>query len=509
MGTGTFRGWFFGARASKKRTHKNFPAPHKKQVASMNNEPIDYSRKWYVMTAVSLGIFLATIDGSIVNVALPTLVRELHTDFATVQWVVLAYLLTLTTLTLSVGRLADMWGKKSIYMSGFVLFTLSSMLCGLAPTVGWLIGFRVVQAIGAAMVFALGSAIVTEAFPPQERGRALGITGLVVSVGIVIGPTLGGILIEGFSWHWIFFVNLPVGILGTFLVWRFIRATKPGGEQRFDYWGAVTLFVALLALLLALTLGQNWGFGDNRVLLLLVIWLVFMVIFVVLERITTQPMIDLALFRNRLLNVNLLTGLIVFIAVAGAIILIPFYLENVLGYDTRQVGLLLAALPVALGVTAPISGLLSDYLGTRPLTVIGLAVLAGGYYALSTLTVEATVGDFIWRYGVIGLGVGIFQSPNNSAVMGSAPRERLGVVSGLLAVTRTLGQTTGIAVLGALWAGRVFFHEGESLSEGVTAATAAAQVAGLHDTFIAAAGLMVVALGLAIWGLLQSRQMTK
>lgn len=472
----------------------------------MNNEPIDYSRKWYVMIAVSLGIFLATIDGSIVNVALPTLVRELQTDFATVQWVVLAYLLTLTTLMLSVGRLADMLGKKSIYGTGFVVFTLASALCGLAPTVVWLIGFRVLQAVGAAMVFALGSAIVTEAFPPQERGQALGITGLIVSLGIVIGPTLGGILIEGFSWHWIFFVNVPVGILGTLLVWKFIASTKPSGRQRFDYGGGLTLFVALLALLLALTLGQNWGFTDSRVWLLLATWLIFMFVFVRLERTTAHPMIDLRLFGNRLLNVNLITGFMVFIAISGAIVLIPFYLENVLGYNTRQVGFMLAALPVALGVTAPVSGWLSDRWGTRPLTVIGLAVLGVAYYTLSTLTNTATVFAFVWRYALIGLGVGIFQSPNNSAVMGSAPREQLGVVSGLLAVTRTLGQTTGIALLGALWAGRVFFHEGTALAGGVTEASPVAQVAGMGDTFIAAAILIFLALGVGVWGLVQERR---
>jgi MFS family permease len=231
-----------------------------------------------------------------------------------------------------------------------------------------------------------------------------------------------------------------------------------------------------------------------------------MVIFVRLERTTAQQMVDLRLFGNRLLNVNLITGFMVFIAVAGAIVLIPFYLENVLGYDTRQVGFMLAALPVALGVTAPVSGWLSDRFGTRPLTVIGLAVLVVAYYTLSTLTGTTTVSDFVWRYALIGLGVGIFQSPNNSAIMGSAPREQLGVVSGLLAVTRTLGQTTGIAVLGALWAGRVFFHEGMTLAGGVTEATPLAQVAGMQDTFIAAAILIFFALCLGVWGLTQERQ---
>ncbi|MCL4871084.1 MAG: MFS transporter [Anaerolineae bacterium] len=476
---------------------------------STNDSLIDYSRKWYVMLAVSLGVFLATIDGSIVNVALPTLVRELQTNFATVQWVVLAYLLTLTTLMPTVGRLADMLGKKPIYAAGFVVFTLGSLLCGLAPTIYWLIFFRVVKGIGAAMVFALGAAIITEAFPQAERGKALGITGSIVSIGIVIGPTLGGLLLQTLSWHWIFFVNLPVGLIGVLLVWRFIAPTQPKGRQTFDFAGAVTLFIALLSLLLALTLGQSWGFGDWRILLLLGGWLLFMVIFVAIEWRATQPMIALSLFTQRNFNINLGTGFLVFMAVAGALILIPFYLENMLGYDNRQVGFLMIALPVALGIAAPVSGVLSDRLGTRPLAVAGLAVMVSGYLALSSLSTETTVWGFIWRYALIGLGVGIFQSPNNSAVMGSSSREQLGVVSGLLAVTRSLGQTTGIALLGTFWAGRVFFYEGRILPEGATGAGPLAQVNGLQDTFIAAAILSTLALCLGGWGLMRARQKRK
>ncbi|HEU4464145.1 MAG TPA: MFS transporter, partial [Gemmatimonadota bacterium] len=167
---------------------------------------VDYSQKWWVMLAIAMGIFLGTIDGSIVNVALPTLVRDLATTFPVVQWVVLAYLLTLATLVLGIGRLGDIVGKKTIYASGFAVFTLGSVLCGLAPSVGWLIGFRIFQGLGAAMIFALGFAIVTEAFPREERGRALGITGAIVSVGIVLGPTLGGLLIDSLGWRWIVFV---------------------------------------------------------------------------------------------------------------------------------------------------------------------------------------------------------------------------------------------------------------------------------------------------------------
>lgn len=475
----------------------------------MEQQNIDYSRKWYIMGAVSMSIFLATIDGSIVNVALPTLVRELQTDFATVQWVVLAYLLTQSTLLLGVGRLGDMVGKKPIYGGGFVVFTVGSVLCGLSPAVGWLIGFRVLQALGAAMMLALGAAIVTEAFPPYERGKALGLIGTSVSIGVVVGPTLGGIILQTLSWHWIFFVNLPVGIVGTMMAMRFIPTFKPKGRQQFDYAGAGSLCLSLLGLLLALTLGQQLGFRDPRIVGLLVAWLVFLAVFIAIETRSPHPMINLGLFRNLLLSVNLVTGFITFVAIAGVFILIPFYLENVLGYSVLRVGLMLAVVPIALGVTAPIAGSLSDRLGTRPIAVVGLLSLVTGYLAMSTLTANTGLLGYILRLLPVGIGMGVFQSPNNSAIMGSAPREQLGVVSGLLSITRTLGQTTGVAVAGTLWAMQVIIHYGAFLPGGATTAPVAAQIAGLQNTYLIIAGMVTVGLGLSIWGLVRERQLSR
>jgi EmrB/QacA subfamily drug resistance transporter len=472
----------------------------------MQQQSVDYSRKWYVMAAVSMGVFLATIDGSIVNVALPTLVRALDTEFAVVQWVVLAYLLTVTTLMLSVGRLGDMIGKKPLYSAGFVVFTLSSALCGLSPSVYWLIGFRVVQAIGAAMMMALGTAIVTEAFPPSERGKAIGITGSMVSIGIVLGPVLGGLLIGALSWHWIFFVNLPIGIVGTWMVLRFVPAFKPAGKQRFDLAGALTLFAGLMAFLLALTLGQQVGFGEWYVLVLFGTSFVCLAAFVAIERSVRDPMIELGLFRNRLFSINLVTAFMIFISMAGTIILMPFYLENVLGYDTQSVGFLLAIVPIALGITAPISGSMSDRFGTRPITVLGLGILLVGFVAVSTLSPDTTALGYVLRFLPIGIGIGIFQSPNNSAVMGAVPRERLGIASGLLAITRTLGQSVGIAALGAVWASRVFARAGQAFPGGATTAPPVAQVKALNDTFILVVFMILGALLLAIWGLLQERR---
>jgi EmrB/QacA subfamily drug resistance transporter len=472
----------------------------------MQPDSVDYSHKWYVMAAVAMGLFLSTIDSSIVNVALPTLENSFATQFAAVEWVVLAYLLTVTTLMLSMGRLGDMVGKKPLYTFGFVIFTVGSVLCGLSSSIHWLIAFRVLQAVGASMLMALGMAIVTEAFPPSERGKALGISGSMVSIGIIVGPVLGGLLIGAFSWHWIFFVNLPVGIVGTWMAIRFVPDLRPAGGQRFDVPGAVTLFASLMALLIALTLGQEMGFAAPGILALFAAWLALLILFVVLEWKSRQPMVDLSLFRNRLFNVNLITGFITFLSTSGTIILMPFYLENVLGYGPSSVGFLLAIVPITAGITAPISGTASDRLGTRPITVIGLLMLVIGFLSVSTLSPDTTAFGYVVRFLPIGMGIGIFQSPNNSAIMGAVPRTRLGVASGLQSITRTLGQTTGIAVLSALWASRVVLRAGGIPAAETTAAPPAVQVAALADTFLVVAALLTLALMLAIWGLIQERR---
>ncbi len=238
--------------------HLNLPGTNMVPPA----QTTDYSKKWPIMAAVSMGIFLATIDGSIVNVALPTLEAELNTSFSLVQWVVVGYLLVITTLLLSFGRWADMIGKKKIYIAGYIIFTLGSLFCGLSSSIYMLIASRLFQAVGASMQMALGMAIVTEAFPPNERGKALGFTGLMVSLGIIAGPTLGGVILGSLSWHWIFFVNLPVGILGTMMVIRFVPNVIPGIKQKFDFIGAALLLVSLSSLTIGLTLGELNGISN-------------------------------------------------------------------------------------------------------------------------------------------------------------------------------------------------------------------------------------------------------
>jgi EmrB/QacA subfamily drug resistance transporter len=467
--------------------------------------PVDYSRKWLVMSATAMGIFLATIDGSIVNVALPTLVREFNTDLAAVEWVVLAYLLVTATLLLSMGRLGDMVGKKAVYTAGFVVFTVGSLLCGLAPSIGFLVAARVLQAVGAAMLMSLGTAIVTEAFPPSERGTALGISGALVSLGIIVGPTLGGVLVGLLSWHWIFFVNLPVGLAGTLMAARFIPLTRGHPGQRFDYAGAATLFVSLFALLSALALAQDLGFGHPAILALFAAATVLVLTFILIESRAEHPMVRLELFRNETFSVNLVTAVCVFVSMSGMSFLLPFYLQGMLGYGPAQAGLLMLVTPLSMGLMSPVSGWLSDRFGCRTISTAGLAMLVIGYLGISTLDTSVSAIGYVLRFVPVGLGIGLFQSPNNSAIMGEAPRTQLGVASGMLSLTRVLGQITGISTMGALWTSRSAAYAGSALPGGAPQAPIAAQMLGLHDVFLSVLALACAAFILAAWMLITRR----
>lgn len=469
----------------------------------MEEVPVDYSKKWLVMTAVACEVFLSTIDGSIVNIALDTLVQQLRQPLAVVEWVVLAYMLVVATLMLSIGRLADMFGKKKLFAAGLITFTIGSALCGFSPNIYFLIGSRVLQAVGAAMNMALSTAIITEAFPNEERGKALGIIGLLVSIGVIAGPTLGGIILQYLSWHWLFFVNLPIGVIGFFMVLRFVPARRPLGKQKFDFPGAGALFLGMASFLLALSLIQTEGTLNTAVYLLLIAAVLIIALFIWIEFRAEEPMIDLHLFKSRLFSINLITGFLSFVASAGLTLLMPFYLQNMLGYDPQRTGILMIISPLAMALVAPLSGALSDRLGSRLLTTIGLSIAAVGYASFISLGTQTSTLSYILSYAAIGVGMGIFQSPNNSAVMGSAPKHRLGVASGLLSLTRVLGQTVGVAVLGALWEAKVFQYVGSAAHvSDATLAPIPAQVAGLHDAMILTAIICGVAVIFSAWALI-------
>lgn len=456
--------------------------------STTNSSASQPPNKWLAMLGIGLGVLMYTIDTSAVNIVLPTLVQTLNTSFATIQWVVLSYLLVITALVLGAARLGDIFGKKRLYLGGLIVFTISSLLCGLAPGVYWLIGFRGLQGFGAVFISALGAAIITEVFPNSERGRALGIIGAVVSLGVALGPTVGGLLIRIAGWRTIFWVNIPIGIIATFIILRFVPASVGSGvKQRFDTLGALVMTATLTCFALGMTDGQNQGFTSSTTLILLTTAAIGLACFLVLEASIKQPMLDLKIFHDLQFSLSLLTGVLVFIVIAGLIFILPFFLEWVKQYTTQQVGLLLAVSPILGGIVAPISGSLSDRFGPRVISLIGLVLMVIGCLLCSTFDTQLTELGYIVRVAPFGLGLGMFQSPNNSAIMGGVSREKLGIASGLLSLTRTLGQTAGLPLLGAIFASLTLSHANLPPYTDVKAAPIEALVYGVQGAFQIAA----------------------
>lgn len=472
----------------------------------MQNESIDYSRKWLVMTAVGLATFLETIDSSAVSLALPTLVKEFRVDFALVQWVMLAFVLSQATLMLVMGRLGDTFGKKPIFLSGLVIAAIGATLCGFAPTLQWLIVLRVFQAVGVAMAMALSFGIVAEAFPPSERGMALGTIGSIVSIGTVIGPVVGGLILSALSWRWLFFMNLPFALLSWPIGWRTIPHRRQGSGGRFDYLGSLIFFVSLLAFLVATTFGQRWGFTEPRILLLLGVAALFLLVFVYVEGRVVAPVVELKLFSSLPFSINMVQRYLSFVIFVSVSLLMPFYLQNMVGHSARIAGILLTAIPIAFGGIAPLAGSLSDRLGSLPVTALGLFLLFLGALSISTLTAASSTVSYILHVLPFGLGMGIFQSPNNSVIMSLVPKERLGMASSLLSVVRTLGRSSGIAILGAFWASRVLVYAGSGHTGDATTAPIPAQVAGFQEAFWVVASFALLALLLTGWEWLRHRR---
>jgi EmrB/QacA subfamily drug resistance transporter len=459
------------------------------------------NNKWLAIAGIGMGVFMATLDASIVNISLPILVEELNTDFATITWVVLSYVLVLTSLMLGAARLGDMIDKKKLYFTGLALFTFSSLLCGLAPDVEWLIAFRALQGMGAAMTQALGAAIISEVFPAKERGRALGIIGSTVSIGIAVGPPVGGLLIGLAGWRSIFLVNVPVGIITLLVISRFVPSSPARAGQRFDGLGAFILFVTLACYALGMTFGQQQGFDMLLPRALVITAVVGFIVFIYSQTRIQQPMIDLRIFRNILFSLNLLMGFLVFVVMAGMYIM-PFFLTLVRGFPIQQVGLIMMATPIAMGVIAPLAGTLSDRFGSRGISLAGLLMIIVGCLSLSTLSPEVSALGFVARLVPFGIGMGLFQSPNNSAIMGAAPRDRMGVASGLLALARTLGQTTGVPLMGSLFTTLVITHAGLQPGADITTIPGVWLVQGINVTYRIAAFIIlgsVILASLALW----------
>ena len=450
-------------------------------------------RKWLVLSTVSVGTFMATLDGSIVNISLPTIAQAFGVGVSDIEWVVVSYLLTIGTLLLAFGRLGDLLGYKKVYIGGFVLFTVAGGLCGAAQNVGELTVLRIFQGLGGGMIQAMGPAIVTSAFPPYERGKALGFNAISVSVGLTLGPTLGGIIADGLSWRWIFFVNVPVGIFGILWAWRILSDVRREVSERFDFVGAILVGGALFTLLLALVKGEDWGWSSLSIIGLLSAFVLLGIAFVASESRLAQPLYDLRLFAIRPYTAGNVSLLVAFTSLFVAIFLMPFFLESGQGFSVLEAGLLLTPLPLATLVVAPFSGSLSDKIGPRLLATSGLVITAFGLLSLTQLQADSSPWNIVWRLIIIGLGQGLFNSPNNSSILGSVPKPWLGLASGTVAQMRVTGQVLGVAVGGAIFASGLSAHaQGLGGSVPQSLLQRDALILAVHDAFYVAAAICLI-----------------
>lgn len=417
----------------------------------MQPAPTPSNQKWFILLAIGIGTFMSALDGSVVNTILPVIRTSLNSDVSAIQWVVAIYLLTVSGLLLTVGRLGDLRGHRIVYLGGFLVFILGSALCGMAQTAGQLVAFRVVQALGAAALQASSPAILTRAFPSTQRGQALGIQATMTYLGLTVGPSLGGWLAQAASWRAVFYINVPVGLLALALAYRFVPADRrERGEERFDLAGALLFSAGLVSLLLGLNQGGNWGWASAPILGLLGGAAVLLFIFVRVENRARWPMLDLSLFRNRTFTAAVISAVCNYMGMYVVLFLLPFYLIQARGLNSAQAGLLLTAQPVVMALVAPFSGTLSDRIGARLPATLGMMIMAVGLFILSRLQPMTPTVAISAALAVCGLGIGMFVSPNNSSLMGAAPRNRQGVAAGMLAMARNVGMVLGIGMSGAI-----------------------------------------------------------
>lgn len=393
---------------------------------------------------MSISIFMATLDGSIVNIALPVMSEELSVSIGSIQWVVTSYLLSISVLLLIWGKISDLYGKKMIFASGFIIFTIGSALCGISSSLGMLVFSRVIQAVGASSMMALSQGIITSTFPPNERGKALGLTGATVAIGSLVGPSLGGILVDAAGWKSIFLINIPIGIVGTILTFIIIPSIyEAPASTRFDFKGSVMFIAFLLLLFLGLLFLQEGGISVGIFTLMFFMSVVILFFFIKYERTTENPLINLKLFKTRVFSLGLGSAFLSFIGLSSTTLFIPFYLQLFLKHDPLTAGLLISAYPLTTAILSPITGFISDKISYRPLTVTGLAINTVVLFRLSTIGSSTSSLEFIILMVFLGAGVAIFQSPNNSSVMGSVPKEHLGIAGGINALFRNLGLVSG------------------------------------------------------------------
>jgi EmrB/QacA subfamily drug resistance transporter len=402
--------------------------------------------KWQVLIIISIGIFMSTLDGSILNIANPTIAREMSVDMKQVQWVVTAYMLVITSTLLFFGKLGDRIGSHKIYTFGFLGFAIGSLFCSISTSLILLIASRAFQAFGASMMMATGIGIVSNTFPPEERGKALGLTGSMVGIGNMTGPSLGGILVAKFGWPVIFLLNIPVGLIGFYLAYRFLPSQPVNSQdKKFDFPGILLFSIAAIVLVLSLSVGDSIQFGP------LLAGIILLACFYIFEKKSPSPMLDFELFRVKPFLYGNILGCLAYVSQTWVIFLMPFFMERLLHFSPAYSGLMMTIPPIFMAVTAPFAGSLSDKFGPTRLTSISFILLSGAHLTFSTLGQDASIFRIAGGLVLLGIGMGFFGSPNNSSILSSVPQEKAGYTGGFISTVRNFSFSIGIAVSASIF----------------------------------------------------------
>jgi EmrB/QacA subfamily drug resistance transporter len=419
------------------------------------------NKKWWTLAAVSVGLFMIMLDNTVVNVALPSMRESLHMTLSELEWVVAGYALTFAAFMLIGGKLADFLGRRMVFMAGLAVFTGASLACGLAPNGRFLIGARIVQGLGGALMNPATLSIISATFAPRERGRAIGIWAGVSAMALAIGPLVGGLLTEHVNWNWIFFINVPVGLVGLLLVPVFIDESRDtSAEQRLDVPGLVTSALGLFALTYAFIEANNYGWTSARIIGAFVVAGVSLISFVLFERHQRAPMLDLSLFRNRTFGGANAAMLFVGLAMFGTFFYVSLYMQNVLKYSPVEAGASFLPMTVLVILIAPRAGALTDRIGSRWLVGIGMTLLAVMLFYYSGLGANESFWALLPGLLLGGLGMGLTMTPVTAAAMSAVAVDKAGVGSAVLNSARQVGGSLGIAVMGAIVAGSSNFLTG-------------------------------------------------
>lgn len=401
--------------------------------------------KWIVLAILVTQPFMACLDSSIVNVALPTISNKLNIQMSSAEWIISAYLIVISAAILIFGRLGDIKSKSLIFNNGILGFIFGSLLCALSPNIEILVLARIIQAIGAAMIMSTNQGIITDVFPPNERGRALGISGSFVALGSLLGPALGGFIVTYLSWHFIFLINIPIGLVAYYLGRKYLPVENKTQGEEFDGKGATLFALTTLIVFTCIMLGQNLGFTSIYIISGFIIGILLFIIFILVERKVVSPMLHLNLFKKRTFSLNLFCAFVSFAAINTINVIQPFYLSDVLNYSAEQISIVMLFYPLVLFIVAPLSGSLSDKIGSKKLTLAGLLLTSISMYLLSTTGETTSKTTLILMLSLLGFSNGLFQSPNTNLIMSAVPKDKLGIAGGSNALIRNLGLAFGVS----------------------------------------------------------------